>query len=191
MIEENINHDTCHVTISRGPCSPQQAHPLVCYSLLPLPAPAAISSIRADPGNCFSLCKMKRRWQRTTEVRTNAQRLGLPEVHRLPAVRYFLPQQQSRSVCPPWPCWRLPVPKCSINHLWSLPFLSVRDKTAGKREREGNLWVFTSYLGYENTLPALLGVRSRSLWSKLFSCPDLSAWESLHIFERCALSPAL
>lgn len=148
MIEENVNHDTCHVTISRGPFSPQQAHPLVCYYLLPFPAPAAISSLRADPGNCFSLCKTKKRWKRTSGVRTNAQRLGLPKADRLPTVRYFLPQQQSRSVPPPpWPCWRLPTLKCSINCLWCLPLLSMRDKTAGKRERKGNLRVFTSWFG--------------------------------------------
>lgn len=147
MIEENVNHDTCHVAISRGPFSPQQAHPLVCYSLLPLPAPAAISSQRADPGNCFSLCKMKKRWKRTSGVRTNAQSLGLPKVHRLPTLRCFLPQRQSRSVCPPsWPCWRLPILKCSISHLWFLPLLSMR-QNCWQAEREGNVWVFTSWFG--------------------------------------------
>lgn len=190
MIEENVNHDTCHVAISRGPCSPQQAHPLVCYSLLPLPAPAAISSQRADPGNCFSLCKMKKRWKRTSGVRTNAQSLGLPKVHRLPTLRCFLPQRQSRSVCPPsWPCWRLPILKCSISHLWFLPLLSMR-QNCWQAEREGNVWGFYKLIWAMRThfQPCL---ESGPEASGASCFPTLTCLPESPIFERCALSPAL
>lgn len=118
--------------------------------------------------------------------------LGLPKVHQLPTVRCFLPQQQSRSVCPlPWPCWKLPILKCSITICGPFPS-SVWETKLLARGKEKGIYEFLQVdLGYENILPALHGVRSRSLWSQLFSCPDLSAWKSLHIFDRCALSPAL
>lgn len=60
-----------------------------------------------------------------------------------------------------------------------------------QEEKRREFMSFYKLVWAMRTLPALLGVRSRSLWSKLFSCPDLSAWESLHTSERRALSPAL
>lgn len=160
---------------------------------LPQPQQPFPPSEQSHAGNCFSLCKMKKRWKRTGGVRTNAQRLGLPKAHRLPIERYFLPQQQSRSVpLPPWPCWRFPAPKCSISCSWSPPLLSMRVKTAGRSERKKREFTsFCKLIGAMRTLPALLEVRSRSLWSKLFSHPDLSGWKSLQIFQRHILNPTL
>lgn len=98
MILENVNHDTRHITVSRGLCS-RTAPPLFASSsFLPQPFPP---SEQSHIGNCFSVCKTKKRWKGTNGARTNVQRLGLPKVHRLPTERYFLSQQQSRSVPPP------------------------------------------------------------------------------------------
>lgn len=115
---------------------------LPCYyfkrSLLPVTCPPPCLLALASPtqpqqpfppseqshaGSCSSLYKMKKRCKRSSGVRTNAQRLGLPKAHRLPTERSSLPQQQSGSVppppSPPLPCWRLPALKCSISCLWA------------------------------------------------------------------------
>lgn len=95
-ILENVNHDTCHVTISRGPCSPRPVPtPLFASScFLRQPQQPFPPSEQSHTGNCFSLCKTEG-WKRIGGVRTNAQRLGLPKAHGLPTERHFLPQRQS------------------------------------------------------------------------------------------------
>lgn len=96
---------------------------LVALASSPSPSSHFLPPSRATQ-TIVSACVKRRGGKGAGGVRTNAQRLGLPEAHRLPTERYFLPQQQSWSAPPPpppWPCWRFPAPKCSISCLWSPP----------------------------------------------------------------------
>lgn len=140
MVLENINHDTCHVTISRGPCSPCMPTPLFGSScFLPQPQQPFPPSQQSHTDNCFSLCETKgwkRGWwgeDKCTKAGTswstsaaNRKILSPPssraDLHLLlllllldPAEGFQPPNVQS-AVCG--------------------PLLSMRVKTAGKRERK-------------------------------------------------------
>jgi len=78
--------------ISAPSCMPTPLFSSSCF--LPQPQQPFPPSEQSRVGNCFSLCKTKE-CKRTSGVRTNAQRLELPEAHRMLTERYFLSQQQS------------------------------------------------------------------------------------------------